>query len=160
VSANKKRVLSGIQPSGGIHLGNYLGAIQNWVNTQDQYDNIFCVVDLHAITVPQDPKTLRSNIRELATLLYACGLDQEKSPLFVQSDVRQHAELTWILNCSTPMGWLNRMTQFKEKSENQTQNYRNQSRRGAYASVHLKCNPLPVSVRPAGQTYQSPTSWD
>ena len=115
----KKRVLSGIQPSGSIHLGNYLGAVQNWVASQDEFDNIFCVVDLHAITVPQDPKTLRQNIRELAGILFAAGIDPKKSALFVQSDVSEHSELAWILNCLTPMGWLNRMTQFKEKTGTQ-----------------------------------------
>lgn len=115
----RKRVLSGIQPSGSVHLGNYLGAIQNWVRSQDEYDNFFCVVDLHAITVPQNPQQLKKNIRELAGVLFACGIDPEKSALFVQSDVSQHAELAWILNCFTPMGWMNRMTQFKDKSAKQ-----------------------------------------
>ena len=115
----KKRVLSGIQPTGSIHLGNYLGAIQNWVKSQDEYDNFFCVVDLHAITVPQDPKKLRSNIHELACILFAAGLDPQKCSLFVQSDIPEHTELTWILNCHTPMSWMSRMTQFKEKSQNQ-----------------------------------------
>ncbi|MCB9799347.1 MAG: tryptophan--tRNA ligase [Candidatus Omnitrophica bacterium] len=114
-----KRVLSGIQPTGGIHLGNYLGAVQNWVRSQDEYDNIFCIVDLHAITVYQDPKILRKNIRELAGILFACGLDPQKCSLFVQSDVTEHTELTWILNCTTPIGWMKRMTQFKDKSDKQ-----------------------------------------
>ncbi len=115
----KKRVLSGIQPTGSIHLGNYLGAIQNWVASQDERENIFCLVDLHAITIYQDPKQLKQNIRELAGILFAAGLDPEKCALFVQSDIHQHAELTWILNCNTPIGWMHRMTQFKEKSEKQ-----------------------------------------
>jgi len=115
----KKRVLSGIQPTGNFHIGNYLGAIRNWVVSQAEYDNIFCIVDLHAITVRQDPKELRKNIREAAGLLFASGIDPKKSALFVQSDVPEHTELTWILNCMTPMGWMNRMTQFKEKSEKQ-----------------------------------------
>lgn len=115
----KKRVLSGIQPTGSIHLGNYLGAIRNWVQSQDEYDNLFCVVDLHAITVQQDPKKLKENIRELACILFASGLDPEKCALFVQSDVPEHTELTWILNCHTPMSWMSRMTQFKEKSQKQ-----------------------------------------
>lgn len=118
-SQSKKRVLSGIQPSGSIHLGNYLGAIQNWVKSQADHDNLFCIVDLHAITVPQDPKKLRGAIRELAGLLFACGLDPKQVSLFVQSDISEHSELSWILNCSTPMGWLNRMTQFKDKSAKQ-----------------------------------------
>lgn len=116
---NKKRIFSGIQPSGNLHIGNYVGAIQNWVNSQSEYDNIFCVVDLHAITVFQDPKKLRSSIRETAGLLFACGIDPKQSILFVQSDLCAHSELTWILNCVTPMGWMQRMTQFKEKSVKQ-----------------------------------------
>lgn len=120
MTSTKKRVLSGIQPSGSIHLGNYLGAIQNWVKSQDDHDNFFCIVDLHAITIPQDPKKLRASIRELAGILFACGLDPKKVSLFVQSDISEHSELAWILNCSTPMGWLNRMTQFKDKSAKQS----------------------------------------
>lgn len=115
----KKRVFSGIQPTGNIHIGNYLGAIRNWVASQDEYDNIFCIVDLHAITVPQDPKVLKAKIRELAGILLAAGIDPQKSVLFVQSHVSQHAELAWVLNCFIPMGWMQRMTQFKEKSEKQ-----------------------------------------
>ncbi|PIS13667.1 MAG: tryptophan--tRNA ligase [Candidatus Tagabacteria bacterium CG09_land_8_20_14_0_10_41_14] len=113
---NKKRVFSGIQPSGGIHIGNYLGAIKNWVDFQKDYDNIFCVVDLHTITVRQDPKILKEKIRETAGLLLACGIDVEKSVLFAQSYISAHSELAWILNCFTPMGWLEKMTQFKEKA--------------------------------------------
>jgi tryptophanyl-tRNA synthetase len=112
----KKRVFSGVQPTGNIHLGNYLGAIRNWVNAQSEYDNIFCIVDLHAITLPINPKELHANTRKLAALYLACGLDMRYCKLFVQSHVRQHAELSWILNCFTPMGWLNRMTQFKSKA--------------------------------------------
>jgi len=114
--ATKKRTFSGVQPTGNIHLGNYLGAIRNWVETQDQYDNIFCIVDLHAITVPIDPVELHANTRKLAALYLACGLDPKHCRLFVQSHVHEHAELSWILNCFTPMGWLNRMTQFKSKA--------------------------------------------
>ena len=112
----RERVFSGIQPSGTPTLGNYLGAIRHWVAEQDLYDNIFCVVDLHAITIPQDPKALRENTRQLAGLLYASGIDPQRSALFLQSHVHEHAELTWILNCVTPIGWLNRMTQFKQKA--------------------------------------------
>src|SRR5689334_15120402 len=112
----KKRVFSGIQPSGNIHLGNYLGAIRNWVASQDLYDNIFCIVDLHAITLPIKPKELHLNTRKLAALYLACGLDPRQCKLFVQSHVRQHAEMSWIMNCFTPKGWLNRMTQFKTKA--------------------------------------------
>jgi tryptophanyl-tRNA synthetase len=114
----KKRVFSGVQPTGNIHIGNYLGAIRNWVNAQIQFDNIFCIVDLHAITLPIDPKELQTNTRKLAALYLACGLDTRYCKLFVQSHVHQHAELSWILNCFTPMGWLNRMTQFKSKAGN------------------------------------------
>ncbi len=112
----KKRVFSGIQPTGNLHLGNYLGAIRNWVETQAEYDNIFCIVDMHAITVPIDPKELHQSTRSLAALYLACGLDTRYCKLFVQSHVRQHAYMSWIMNCFTPMGWLNRMTQFKVKA--------------------------------------------
>jgi tryptophanyl-tRNA synthetase len=116
----KKRVFSGIQPTGNIHLGNYLGAIRNWVSTQAEYDNIFCIVDLHAITLPIDPKELHMNTRKLAALYLASGLDTDHCKLFVQSHVHEHAEASWILNCFTPMGWLNRMTQFKTKAGENT----------------------------------------
>src|SRR5881227_2053646 len=112
----KKRVFSGVQPTGNLHLGNYLGAIRNWVAAQSEYDNIFCIVDLHTITVPMDPKELHLSIRQLAALYLACGLDTRYCKLFVQSHVRQHAEMSWIMNCFTPIGWLNRMTQFKSKA--------------------------------------------
>ncbi len=115
----KKTVFSGIQASGNLHLGNYLGAIRNWVAMQEQYHNYFCVVDLHTITVPQDPATLKANIREVAGLLFAAGIKEENAVVFIQSQVRPHAELAWVLNCIAPMGWLQRMTQFKEKSETQ-----------------------------------------
>jgi tryptophanyl-tRNA synthetase len=112
----KPRVFSGIQPSGDLTIGNYLGAIRNWVRDQDKFDNIFCVVDLHALTVPQDPVTLREKTWEVAALLLAAGIDPKRSLLFVQSHVPQHATLAWLLNTITPMGWLNRMTQFKSKA--------------------------------------------
>lgn len=112
----RERVFSGIQPSGTPHLGNYLGAIRHWVAEQDIFDNIYCVVDMHALTVPQNPTELRENVRQLAATLLACGLDPKRSALFVQSHVHEHAELAWLLNCVTPMGWLNRMTQFKTKA--------------------------------------------
>src|SRR6266699_627964 len=112
----KKRVFSGVQPTGNIHLGNYLGAIRNWAAEQQEYDNIYCIVDLHAITLPIDPKELHYNTRKLAALYLACGLDLRYCKLFVQSHVRQHAEMSWIMECYTPMGWLNRMTQFKAKA--------------------------------------------
>ncbi|MFC2007688.1 tryptophan--tRNA ligase [Chloroflexota bacterium] len=114
-----KRVFSGIQPTGDIHIGNYLAAIKHWVMMQDNYDNIFCIVDLHAITVPQDPKVLRAKVREVTGLLLAAGIDPERSIVFTQSDIGAHAELAWLLNCFIPMGWMQRMTQFKEKSVKQ-----------------------------------------
>jgi tryptophanyl-tRNA synthetase len=114
-----KRVFSGIQPTGRLQIGNYIGAISQWVADQDRFDNIFCVVDLHAITIPEavDPKSLPARTREVAGLYIACGIDPDRTPIFRQSDVSAHSELAWILNCATPIGWLERMTQFKEKSE-------------------------------------------
>ena len=112
----KKRTFSGIQPTGNLHLGNYLGALRNWVETQSEYDNIFCIVDLHAITLPIDPKELHQSIRQLAAIYLASGLDRRYCKLFIQSHVHEHAETSWILECFTPMGWLNRMTQFKSKA--------------------------------------------
>lgn len=111
-----KRVFSGIQSSGVPHIGNYLGAMRYWVAEQDLYDSIFCVVDLHAITVPQDPRELHDNTRKLAAILFALGLDPQRAPLFVQSYISAHAELAWILGCVTSLGWLNRMHQFKSKA--------------------------------------------
>ena len=117
MSFNKKqRVFSGVQPTGSLHLGNYLGAIKNFVNLQNDYDSLYCIVDLHAITVWQNPKALRSNILDVASSYLACGIDPKKSTIFVQSSVPQHAELAWIFNCISRIGWLNRMTQFKEKA--------------------------------------------
>jgi len=112
----KKKVFSGVQPSGNLHIGNYLGAIRNWVEVQGQYENVFCVVNAHAITVPQEPAVLHAKTREVAAIYMACGIDPEESVVFVQSHVPAHFELTWMLNGITPMGWLNRMTQFKEKA--------------------------------------------
>ena len=116
---SKKRVFSGIQPTGNIHLGNYLGAIKNWVAGQDEKINYFCIVDLHSLTVPQDPDDLRFQTRSLAAWLLAAGIDPDKSTLFIQSHVRAHAEGCWLLNCITPLGWLQRMTQFKDKAAKQ-----------------------------------------
>jgi tryptophanyl-tRNA synthetase len=113
----KPRVLSGVQPTGNLHLGNYLGAIRNWVGLQDSHECLFMLADLHAITVPQAPADLTRNTRETAAAYIACGIDPKKSAIFPQSAVTVHAELAWILNCHTPLGWLNRMTQFKEKSD-------------------------------------------
>ena len=114
-----KRVFSGIQPTGSIHIGNYLGAMQHWAARQNEFDNIFCIVDLHSITIPQEATELRAKTRELAAILLAVGIDPQKSAIFVQSHIKEHAELTWILNCFTPIGWLFRMTQYKDKSEKQ-----------------------------------------
>jgi len=115
----KQRVFSGIQPSGTLHIGNYLGAIKYWVAGQEQFDNFFCVVDLHAITVPQDPPVLHAKTREVAGLLLAAGIDPHRSTLFVQSHVTAHSELAWILNCFISMGQLERMTQYKDKAAKQ-----------------------------------------
>jgi tryptophanyl-tRNA synthetase len=115
----KTRVFSGIQPSGGLHIGNYLGALRQWVKRQAEKENFFCIVDLHAITIPQDPETLRRTTREAAALYLAAGLDPQVSTIFVQSHVTAHAELAWILNCITPLGWLERMTQYKVKAQAQ-----------------------------------------
>ncbi len=113
----KKRVFSGIQPTGDIHIGNYLAAIKHWVAMQDSFDNIFCIVDMHAITMPQDPKVLKAKTREVSGLLLAAGIDPMRSTVFIQSHISAHAELAWILNCFIPMGWMQRMTQFKDKSQ-------------------------------------------
>jgi tryptophanyl-tRNA synthetase len=118
----KQRILSGVQPTGNLHLGNYLGAIRNWVENQQDYDNFFCVVDLHAITVPHDPKKLAQDTYAIAALYLACGIDLEYSTIFVQSHVSAHSELTWLLNCITPLNWLERMTQYKEKALKQGEN--------------------------------------
>ncbi len=111
-----KRIFSGVQPTGNLHLGNYLGAIRNFVRLQDDYECIFCVVDMHAITVWQDPKQLIDNTREVAASYLAAGVDPEKHIIFNQSQVSAHAELGWIFNCVSRIGWLNRMTQFKDKA--------------------------------------------
>ncbi len=118
-AAKRKRVFSGIQPTGVIHLGNYLGAIRQWVQRQDERDNYFCIVDLHSLTVYQEPEALRQQTRSLAAIYLAAGLRPETSCLFVQSHVTAHAEGCWLLNCVTPIGWLNKMTQFKDKSTKQ-----------------------------------------
>lgn len=115
-STRKKRILSGVQPTGSLHLGNYLGAIKQWVAFQHEYDSYFCVVDLHAITVPQDPKKLKKETLQAAAMYLAAGIDPKVSKVFVQSHVPAHAELTWLLNCITPMNWLERMIQYKEKA--------------------------------------------
>ena len=116
---SRKRVLSGIQPTGDLHLGNYLGAIKRWVDQQDEKENFICIVDLHAITIYQDPEALRNATRQVAALLIAAGIAPDRSTLFVQSHVRAHVEACWLLTCVTPLGWLERMTQFKDKSGKQ-----------------------------------------
>ena len=118
----KKVVFSGVQPTGSLHLGNYLGAIKNFVGLQDDHDCLYCIVDLHAITVWQNPNDLKSNILDVASVYLAAGIDPKKSVIFVQSTVPHHAELAWILNCITRIGWLNRMTQFKEKAGKNREN--------------------------------------
>jgi len=118
----KQRAFSGVQPTGNLHLGNYLGAIRNWVEGQSQYENFFCVVDLHAITAPHNPATLASDTYTIAALYLACGIDLEYSTVFVQSHVSAHSELTWLFNCITPINWLTDMIQFKEKAVRQGEN--------------------------------------
>lgn len=121
-TTKRLKTFSGVKPSGGLHLGNYLGAIKRWVDDQDVYENVFCIVDLHAITVPQDPVALRQQTREVAAFYIAAGLDPARTIVFVQSHVSAHAELGWVLNCITPMGWLERMTQFKDKAAREGDN--------------------------------------
>lgn len=122
IIVEKKIVFSGVQPSGNLTIGNYIGAIKNWVELQDVYDCYYCIVDLHAITVPQIPKDLRKKTLDVLALYLACGIDSEKSTIFIQSHVPAHAELTWILNSISYMGQLNRMTQYKEKSRRSEEN--------------------------------------
>ena len=118
----RPRVLSGVQPTGALHLGNWLGAIRNWVDLQHDHDTFFCVVDLHAVTVPHDPQRLAEDTLTTAALYLACGLDPELCTIFVQSQVSAHSELCWLLNCVTPLNWLERMIQFKEKAVKQGDN--------------------------------------
>ena len=118
----ENRIFSGIQPTGNLHLGNYLGAIRNWVTLQDSFESIYCVVDLHAITVAQDPAALRESTREVTASLIAAGISPERSILFNQSRVPQHSQLAWVFNCVAKLGWLNRMTQFKEKAGKNREN--------------------------------------
>ena len=123
------RIFSGVQPTGNLHLGNYLGAIRNWVALQKDFDCIFCIVDLHAITLPQEPDALRRHIREVTAAYIAAGIDPDRCIIFNQSQVPGHSELAWILSCITPLGWLNRMTQFQEKAGKE----REQAGLGLYA---------------------------
>jgi tryptophanyl-tRNA synthetase len=120
--SSKQRVLSGIQPTGNLHLGNYLGALRNWVDIHTEYENFFFMADLHAITVPYDPKILAQNTYTTAALYLACGIDLQYSAIFVQSQISAHSELAWLLNCITPLNWLERMIQFKEKAVKQGEN--------------------------------------
>jgi tryptophanyl-tRNA synthetase len=113
----KKRIFSGAQPTGSLHLGNYLGALKNWVNLQNDYESFFCIVNLHAVTMPQSPEVLRQKTLDLARIYLAAGVDPEISTIFIQSDVSEHAELAWTLNCIARMGELERMTQFKDKGK-------------------------------------------
>lgn len=113
----KKRIFSGAQPTGELHIGNYLGALKNWVALQDEYESFYCIVNLHAITLPQDPAILRQKTRDLARIYLAAGVDPEKATVFVQSDISAHTELTWILSTQSRMGELERMTQFKDKGK-------------------------------------------
>ncbi len=117
-----KRIFSGAQPTGNVHLGNYLGALKNWVALQHEYESFFCIVNLHAITVPQDPSLLAEKTRDLARIYLAVGIDPQVSTVFVQSDVHEHAELTWVLNCVARMSELERMTQYKDKARKQQEN--------------------------------------
>jgi tryptophanyl-tRNA synthetase len=117
-----KRIFSGAQPTGNLHIGNYLGALRNWVALQHEYDSIFCVVDLHAITIPQDPVKLVAKTREVARIYLAAGVDPNVSTIFIQSDVKEHAELAWVLSCVVRTGELERMTQFKDKAKKQREN--------------------------------------
>lgn len=132
----KGRIFSGVQPTGNLHLGNYLGAIKNWVALQKDYECIFCAVDLHAITVPQDPAELKSNIYETVATYIACGIDAKECIIYPQSAVAGHTELAWILGCHTPLGWLNRMTQFKEKIQTEKASSKSQLEK-IMASVDL-----------------------
>ena len=117
-----QRIFSGVQPTGNLHLGNYLGAIRNWVRLQDDYECLFCVVDLHAVTVWQEPEKLKANTRSVTAAMLAAGIDAEKHIIFNQSQVPGHAELAWVFNCVARLGWLNRMTQFKEKAGKNKEN--------------------------------------
>jgi tryptophanyl-tRNA synthetase len=117
-----KRIFSGAQPTGNFHIGNYIGAVRNWVAFQHDYDSFYCVVDLHALTIPQDPVTLAARTHEVARIYLAAGVDPAVSTIFVQSDVKEHAELAWVLNCVARIGELERMTQFKDKAKKQGEN--------------------------------------
>src|SRR5579862_9427968 len=131
----RPRVLSGIQPTGSPHIGNYLGALKNWAKIQYDYDSIYCIVDLHAITIYQNPAELRAKIEELAGMLLAIGIDPKNSSIVVQSMIPEHAELAWMLTCVTPVGWLERMTQYKAKAQAQETSVESSTPEGAVRSV-------------------------
>jgi len=144
------RIFSGIQPSGNLHLGNYLGAIRNWVALQHDYECIFCIVDLHALTQPQDPAELRTSTREVTAAYIAAGIDPEHCIIFNQSMVSAHAELAWLLACLTPLGWLNRMTQFKERTAGKN---REMAGLGLYAyPIALKIRRAKTDPEPLSET--------
>ena len=138
-----KKIFSGVQPTGNLHLGNYIGAIKNFVDLQnDNNECIFCVVDLHAVTVKQDPKVLKKNIRETTATFVASGIDPAKSIIFNQSRVSAHSETAWILSCVARMGWLNRMTQFKEKAGKDKE----KASIGLYHQLNLFCSGLIIQI--------------
>jgi len=117
-----KRIFSGAQPTGNVHLGNYLGALRNWVALQNEYESLYCIVNLHALTLPQDPRLLAEKTRDLARIYLAVGIDPKVATIFIQSDVPEHSELTWVFNCIARMSELERMTQFKDKAKKQQEN--------------------------------------
>jgi tryptophanyl-tRNA synthetase len=133
MNKNSSTIFSGIQPNGNLHLGNYLGSVANWIDLQNNHNCFFGIMDLHSITISQNPINLKNNILETAIIYLASGIDPAKSTIFVQSAIKEHSELAWILGCLTPMGWLNRMTQFKEKSQTQSLLEDDKSNLGLYA---------------------------
>ena len=142
MSEPKPRVLSGVQPTGNLHLGNYLGAIRNFVELQNSHECLYCVVDLHAITVFQDPAELAANTREVAAAFIAAGVDPKNHIVFNQAQVPHHAELAWVLNCVARMGWLNRMTQFKEKAGKDRE-----KARSGFTSIPILWPPIFCSIK-------------
>jgi len=160
-SASKQpRVLSGIQPSGNLTIGNYLGALKQWVAVQHDYDSFYCVVDLHAITTPQDPQELRQKTRESAAIYIAAGIDPDISTIFVQSQIPAHAELAWMLTCLAPLGWLHRMTQFKDKSAKQAQRVRRKIMRAvtdSHREIRFSSDPERAGVNNLLTIYQAIT---
>jgi len=145
----KKCIFSGVQPTGNLHIGNYLGAIKNWVPLQHEYESLFCIVNLHAITLPQDPKVLRQKTLDLARIYLAAGIDPEVATIFIQSDVPEHAELTWVLSCIARMGELERMTQYKDKSAKRVKQITAETQSSAKENAQILKEKLPAI--PAGQ---------